>query len=73
MYDFLSITGDFVSDFVRYLAKLLTAHNVEFLYLIIQKIGIKIRQNDPGVLKDIIDILKTAIESSKTNSLLGTE
>ena len=71
-YDFGSLTGDFISDYVRYLAVQLNAHHIEYLYLIIQKIGIKIRQNDPAVLKDIIDILKTSIESSKSNeSRLG--
>jgi hypothetical protein len=66
LYDFGSLTGDFISDFVRYLAGQLNAHHIEYLYVIIQKIGIKIRQNDPAVLKDIIEILKTAIDSSKS-------
>lgn len=44
----------------------LNEHNVEFLYIIIQKIGSKIRQNDPGVLKDIIETLRDSIQKFKS-------
>ncbi len=38
---------------------------MEFLYLIILKIGAKIRQNDPGVLKNVIEELKGSIKKYK--------
>ena len=54
LYHFGSLTGEFIHSLVKYLSQSLNEHNVEFLYIIIQKIGSKIRQNDPGVLKNII-------------------
>jgi len=48
------------------LTQSLNEHNVEFLYIIIQKIGSKIRQNDPGVLKNIIETLRDSIQKFKS-------
>jgi hypothetical protein len=67
LYDFKSLTGDFVLGLVQSLARDMNEHNVEFLYIIIQKIGSKIRQNDPGVLKEIVDTLKEAIQAFKAS------
>lgn len=61
LYDFKSLTGEFIYSLVQKLARSLNEHNVEFLYIIIQKIGNKIRQNDPGVLKEIVDTLRESI------------
>ncbi len=61
LYDFKSLTGEFISSLVQKLAQSLNEHNVEFLYIIIKKIGNKIRQNDPGVLKEIVDTLRKSI------------
>jgi hypothetical protein len=67
LYDFKSLTGDFVLGLVQSLARDMNEHNVEFFYIIIQKIGSKIRQNDPGVLKEIVDTLKEAIQAFKAS------
>jgi Sec-independent protein translocase protein TatA len=47
---------------VQWLTRNLNKSNIELIYTLIQKSGIKIRQNDPSVLKNIINTVKEAIE-----------
>lgn len=35
------------------------------MYIIVQKCGVKVRQNDPSILKNIISIIKESIERYK--------
>ncbi len=66
LYSYQSITGDFLESFVGWLVKSLNRYNIELLYIIVQKCGIKIRQNDPSTLKNIIISIKDSIANYKT-------
>ena len=50
---------------MTWLTKALNKNNIELIYIIIQKSGIKIRQNDPMILKNIINNIRTTIDSYK--------
>lgn len=53
----------FVQTLVLHLTKNSTnKENIELIYNIVQKIGAKMRNNDPGALKEVIEILKKMIE-----------
>lgn len=64
-YNYKSISGQYIESYVTWLTKSLNKSNIELIYIIIQKSGIKIRQNDPSVLKNIINTIKTAIDTYK--------
>jgi nucleolar MIF4G domain-containing protein 1 len=65
LYNYGSISGDYIESFVQWLTQSLDKNNIELLYIIIQKCGVKVRQNDPSILKNIISIIKDAIEGYK--------
>jgi hypothetical protein len=52
-----------LESLVSWLTKSLNRYNIELLYIIIQKCGMKIRQNDPSALKSIIAVIKESISS----------
>lgn len=58
LYNYGSISGEFIESLVQWLTKSLNKYNIELLYVIIQKCGVKVRQNDPSILKNIISIVK---------------
>jgi hypothetical protein len=63
LYNYRSITGEFIESYVNWLTSHLNKANIELIYILIQKSGIKIRQNDPTTLKNIIGNIKQAIET----------
>ncbi|CAD8079426.1 unnamed protein product [Paramecium sonneborni] len=74
-YLFESISLQFIKEFIKYLLKNQTADNVENLILIIQYCGKKIRQDNPAILKMIIEDIKQAFQNaseSRTKFLLMT-
>lgn len=48
-----------------WLTESLNKSNIELIYILIQKSGAKIRQNDPSTLKNIMNTIKDAIEDYK--------
>ncbi|CAD8063685.1 unnamed protein product [Paramecium primaurelia] len=74
-YLFESISLQFIKEFIKYLLKTQTADNVENLLIIIQYCGKKIRQDNPAILKLIIEDIKQAFQNvseSRTKFLLMT-
>ncbi|CAD8175224.1 unnamed protein product [Paramecium octaurelia] len=74
-YLFESISLQFIKEFIKYLLKSQTADNVENLLIIIQYCGKKIRQDNPAILKLIIEDIKQAFSTaseSRTKFLLMT-
>ena len=61
LYNYGSITGEFLESFVSWLSRALNPKTIELLYIVVQKSGVKVRQNDPSALKIIIGIVKEAI------------
>ena len=65
VYNYKSISGEFIESYVGWLTKSLDKTKIELIYILIQKSGIKIRQNDPSILKAIITTIKDAIAGHK--------
>lgn len=71
-YEFAAISGSFPQSLVFYLAKgvsLVNKKNIELIYQVVQKCGVRMRSHDPATLKDVIEVLKNMIEESKKNGL----
>lgn len=73
-YLFDSITLDFVFEFITSLLQKIDNDMIEILLTIIQNTGLKIRKDNPKLLKDMIDQIKTAFDRYKNeNSIQGFE
>jgi nucleolar MIF4G domain-containing protein 1 len=71
LYNYGSVTGDFLESFVGWLSARLDKNSIELLYIIIQKCGIRVRQNDPSALKSIISIIKESISRYRASHVDG--
>lgn len=71
MYNYGSITGDFLESLVLHLTKPMDKHSIELLYILVQKCGMKVRQNDPSTLKNIIAVIKESIASYRADHSSG--
>lgn len=73
LYNYGSITGDFLESLVLHLTKPMDKHSIELLYILVQKCGMKVRQNDPSTLKTIIAVIKESIASYRAEHSSGEE
>lgn len=73
LYNYGSITGDFLESLVVHLTRPMDKHSIELLYIIVQKCGMKVRQNDPSTLKNIIAVIKESIASYRADHSSGEE
>lgn len=65
-YLFDSISLDFLNGYISFLLERMNNEIIELLLTIIQNIGMKVRKDNPKILKDIIDSIKDAFERYKT-------
>lgn len=72
LYEFSSISAEFIQTLVANLAANLTLDNAEFIYIVIQKCGARMRAHDTGALKETIEVLREGIENSKKDGTYET-
>jgi hypothetical protein len=65
LYNYGSISGEFIESYVGWLIAKLNKSNIELIYIVIQKCGTYIRSKDPSTLKTVITLVKGAIETLK--------
>ena len=65
-YVFDSISLDFIKEYLNILIDRMDEGIIELLLVIIQNIGMKVRKDNPKILKDLIDFIKDSFEKYKT-------
>jgi nucleolar MIF4G domain-containing protein 1 len=63
---FRSCTGTILLDLIRILLASFTESDIEILIFILHNIGIQLRKEDPGAIKEIIDMA----QSKKNNYIV---